>query len=660
MKKIFLSVALLSCLQFVSVAQVHRFEIDTRNPGARVRNTMYGIFFEDINFGGDGGLYGELVKNRSFEFSQPLSCWKEFGNVVVKDDGPFDRCPHYVMLMPSNHIRRPSGIQNEGYFGIGILGREPYRFTVWAKAPQGKARIRVQLIDESPLTFQQEFAEDTIDIHGDDWKKYECVLQADQTHPDGRLRVFMDGQEPVCLEHVSLFPVHTFRDRPNGLRADVAEALSELHPGVLRFPGGCVVEGMTLDSRYKWKDSVGPVENRPTKESFWQWIGRYHRFGDYYQSYGMGFYEFFLFAEDIGAEPVPAVNVGMACQAQNLDPKDVNAFAPLDSLQSYIDDCLDLIEFANGDTSTVWGGLRARMGHHEPFHLKYIELGNEQSGTLYFERVKLFIDAIRARYPDIMLIGAAAVNPSGKRFETTKEALTEMHVDIIDEHSYSTPQWYLESAARYDSYDRKGPLVFLGEYACRTPERWNHYQASLCEAAFMTGLERNADIVAMATYSPTLAHVKGWQSRPNLLWFDNISLFRPCSYWVQYLYSNHSGTSVLPLLMDGKPVAGGDGQDGLFASCVLDDLKGEVIVKVANTGEVQQQIVMNLGGLKHAEGVITHTLCSPDMDAENSFEAPELIVPVQGSMNVKPVRGGSLLEDMLQAKSFRVYRIKGR
>ena len=402
-------------VSLTSTAQSNVMTVDTKKAGAPIQNTMYGLFFEDINYAADGGLYGELVKNRSFEFPQAFMGWQTFGNVQLKDDGPFERCPHYVVLGWPGHRDRRSGLQNEGYFGIGVVKNESYRFSVWAKALNGKGRIRVQLIDQYTMDERQEFVNTHIDITSDKWKKYEVTIKAPKTHNRANLRIFLDGGNSVALEHISLFPVNTFKNRENGMRRDLAQALADQHPGILRFPGGCIVEGVDLKTRYQWKNTIGPVENRPLNENRWEYTFDYRFYPDYFQSYGLGFFEFFQLSEDIGAEPLPVLNVGMACQFQN--GKDPKGYVPVDQLKPYIDDCLDLIEFANGDTTTTWGKKRAEMGHPAPFNMKYLGVGNEQWDTLYFERLEPFVKAIRAKYPNIKLIGTSGPDSEGKMFE---------------------------------------------------------------------------------------------------------------------------------------------------------------------------------------------------------------------------------------------------
>ena len=644
-------------VSLTSTAQSNVMTVDTKKAGAPIQNTMYGLFFEDINYAADGGLYGELVKNRSFEFPQAFMGWQTFGNVQLKDDGPFERCPHYVVLGWPGHRDRRSGLQNEGYFGIGVVKNESYRFSVWAKALNGKGRIRVQLIDQYTMDERQEFVNTHIDITSDKWKKYEVTIKAPKTHNRANLRIFLDGGNSVALEHISLFPVNTFKNRENGMRRDLAQALADQHPGILRFPGGCIVEGVDLKTRYQWKNTIGPVENRPLNENRWEYTFDYRFYPDYFQSYGLGFFEFFQLSEDIGAEPLPVLNVGMACQLQN--GKDPKGYVPVDQLKPYIDDCLDLIEFANGDTTTTWGKKRAEMGHPAPFNMKYLGVGNEQWDTLYFERLEPFVKAIRAKYPNIKLIGTSGPDSEGKMFEIGWKAMKEQKVDLVDEHFYRPESWFLSHGLRYESYDRKGPKVFAGEYACHgRGKKWNHFETSLYEAAFMTDLERNADVVHMTAYAPLFAHVDGWQWRPDLIWYDNTRMFKTVSYYVQQMYATNKGTNVLKMTMDNKPVAGQEGQNGLFASAVVDKAENIVIVKVINTSKEKQSVSINLLGLKGAAQAETITLTHNEMDAENTLDEPEKITPKTGTVSCEAGKKNSILNDELPAMSFRIYKIK--
>ncbi len=627
-----------------AMAQTHTLELNTKKLGAPVQKTMYGIFFEDINYAADGGLYGELVKNRSFEFTpDPLMGWMAFGKVEIKNDGPFDRCPHYARLISAGHRDKWTGLQNEGYFGIGLEKDAEYRFSVWARVPDGKKQtLWVQLVDQTTMEENQELASTDIVVDSKDWKKYTAVVKCKRTVDKGNLRLFLcddkhrSGSGTCDVEFVSLFPVDTWKGHENGMRKDLAQALADLHPGVFRFPGGCIVEGTTLDQRYQWKNSVGPVENRPTNKNRWENTFTSRYYPDYHQSYGLGFFEYFQLCEEIGAEPLPVVSVGLACEFQNGAQRS-DAHVPVNQLQPYIDDVLDLIEFANGEPSkNVWAKLRADMGHPAPFNLKFVAIGNEQWGEIYPENLKPFVEQVRKKYPAIKIIGTSGPDSEGEQFEYLWPEMKKLGADLVDEHFYRPERWFLNSGNRYDNYDRKGPKVFAGEYACHgRGKKWNHFEAALLEAAFLTGVERNADVVHMATYAPLFAHVDGWQWRPDMIWFDNLRSFRSCSWYVQSLYANNKGTNVLQLTMDGKPVAGNDDQDGLFASAVCDKTTGEVIVKIVNTGNQPQPFTLKLNGMKGNHTAKLTTYSADDMDGENTLDEPTKYIPQTNDLAVQ-------------------------
>ena len=660
----------LLAVSLMATAQTHVLDVNTNKLGAPVQPTMYGIFFEDINYAADGGLYAEMVKNRSFEFPQHLMGWRAFGKFEVEDDGPFERNPHFVRLKNAGHNDKFTGLENEGFFGIAVKEGAAYRFSLWARCPEGgKSTLEVSFVDNDTMGEDQRFATVKIDISGKDWKKYTAEITSPRTEPKGALRIFLAGDKATTdVEHISLFPKDTWKGRENGMRKDLAQALADMHPGVFRFPGGCIVEGTDLDSRYQWKNSVGPVENRPLNENRWHYTFGHRFYPDYFQSYGLGFFEYFQLCEDFGCEPLPVISCGLSCQFQNPDPTKPGVHAALDDLDSYIQDALDLVEFANGPVDSKWGKVRADMGHPAPFNLKFLGVGNEQwdydeahggYGPVFTERLKKFNAALRAKYPNLKLIGTTGPNSEGWDFDLLQPRMKQLKVDLYDEHYYRNEQWFLTHGLRYDSYDRKGPKVFAGEYACHGDgKKWNHYETSLYEAAHMTGIERNADIVHMATYAPLFAHVEGWQWRPDAIWFDNLRSFKSVSYYVQQLFAMNKGTNVLTLTMNKKPVAGQDGQDGLFASSVFDKASGQIIVKVVNTSKQPQAISLNLQGVKGARTAETITLCHNAMDDENSLDNPEKITPKAGTLQCEAGKKNTVLNDELQPMSFRIYKIK--
>lgn len=631
------------------------FEINTAQKKTAIPATLYGLFFEDINFGADGGLYAELIKNRSFEFPQSFMGWKVFGNVTLQNDGPFDKNPHYVRLSPSGHRSKFTGIENEGFFGIGLKQQEEYRFSVWARCAEGNdvQKIKIELGDNGSANWSQAFNSMELDIDSKEWKKYEVVFKAAQTNPKSYLRIFQESPGTVDLEHVSLFPTATWQGHKNGLRKDLAQALADLKPGVFRFPGGCVVEGAELSTRYEWKKTVGPVENRPLNENRWHYTFKNRLYPDYNQTNGLGFYEYFLLSEEMGAEPIPILNCGLICQYMATS---LSEHAPLDSLDCFIQDALDLIEFANGPATSEWGKVRAEMGHPEPFGLKYIGIGNEQWGKEYVERLEPFISAIRKKHPQIKIIGGAGPQAEGKEFEYLWPEMKRLQADLVDEHFYRNEEWFLAQGARYDAYDRKGPKVFAGEYACHGKDfGQNHFNAALMEAAFLTGIERNCDIVEMATYAPLFAHVEGWQWRPDMIWFDNLNHVKTSNYHVQQLYATYKGTHLLPLTCNDQPVNGRDNENGMFASAVWDDDTQSYIVKIVNTTDERKPVKLQFNNLKKkslSEKAHKITLRSTDLKAENTIEEPYRIIPEKSQFKVT----GDLVEVESQPREFTVYQ----
>lgn len=646
-----MSAFVLSAGMALNAQNAHQMVVQTNKVGAEIQPTMYGLFFEDINYGADGGLYAEMIKNRSFEFPQSFMGWTTFGNVKLMHDGPFERNPHYVRLGDPGHAHKRTGIENEGFFGVSVKKDADYRFSVWARGENQK--IKIEIIDNSSMGETQVLVAKNLEINSKDWKQYEVILKAPVTEAKAHLRIFLASPGTVDLEHVSLFPVDTWKGRKNGLRKDLVEALRDIKPGVFRFPGGCIVEGTDLETRYNWKNTVGPVENRPLNENRWHYTFPHRFFPDYFQTYGLGFYEFFLLSEEIGAEPLPVLSCGLACQFQN---ESEEAHVKVCDLGSYIQDALDLIEFANGDVNTKWGKLRAEMGHPEPFNLKFIGIGNEQWGPEYPEHLKPFVEAIRKAYPDMNIIGSSGPNSEGEQFDYLWPEMAKLKVDLVDEHFYRPEKWFLAEGMRYDKYDRKGPKVFAGEYACHgRGKKWNHFNAALLEAAFMTNIERNADIVHMATYAPLFAHVEGWQWRPDMIWFDNLKSVRTCSYYVQQLYSHNKGTNVVPLTMDKKPVGGQEGQDGLFASAVWDNDTKEYIVKVINTSDKAQPVTLDFKGLKK-KNKLTNGKCitfhSDNLDADNTVDNPNVVLPKESKVSIE----GTVFNTEVGAKTFAIYK----
>jgi alpha-N-arabinofuranosidase len=621
------------------------FEVNVGELGAKIQPDMYGVFFEDINFGADGGLYAELIKNRSFEFDQPFTGWTPFGEVTIHSEKPcFERNPNYVKMNESG-LRRGTGIENEGFRGIGFKQNAAYNFSFYARSNNGgEKKFRIELVSSK----EEVVGKGEMNVSGNEWKKYSVSIKSGVTDAKGKLRLVLETAGIVDLDHISMFPAETWKNRENGLRKDLVEALYDLNPGVFRFPGGCIIEGNTLETRYQWKNSVGPVENRPLNENRWNYTFKHRFFPDYYQTYGLGFFEFFQLCDDLGAEPLPVVSCGLACQFESKE------CVPVADLEPYIQDAIDLIEFANGSVQTKWGKVRADMGHPEPFNMKYIAIGNEQWGEGYVERLAKFMEVFRNKHPEIKIIGSSGPSSDGEYFENLWPKMKELKVDLVDEHYYKSPDWFLKNAARYDNYDRKGPKVFAGEYAAHPESRDNNALGAIAEAAFMTGLERNADVVQLATYAPLFAHVDAWQWKPDMIWFDNLSVVRTPNYYVQQMYAQNSGTKVLQVKNDGMNITG---QDGLYASSSINEATSEIIVKVVNTSANIKEITINLKGLKSSvqnKKVDVIALYSAVPEAVNTLEKPNNVIPVHSF--IKAEASGFTLK--AQANAFYVCKVK--
>ncbi len=627
--------------------------VDVDHPKGVIQPTMWGIFFEDINFAADGGLYAELVMNRSFEFFIPRTGWKVRARtkdssalIMLNRSGSSAANPRFARVKVAPDM--PSYcLTNTGFRGMGIKTGNTYHFSVLAAMPLGGSmKMRIELTDSKGAVAGQT----TLTVQGGEWKKYTADLVSELTDAHGRMNIWFEDKGAIDIDMVSLFPHDTWKNRPGGLRADLAQLLADLKPGFVRFPGGCIVEGRELATRYQWKTTVGPVEERKMIVNRWNTEFRHRLTPDYFQTFGLGFYEYFLLAEDIGAEPLPILNCGMACQFNTAE------VATLDQLDPYIQDALDLIEFANGDESTPWGKLRASMGHPAPFNLKMIGIGNEQWGPQYFERYQLFEKAILEKYPNITLITSSGPAPDGDLFDFAWNELKSFTHQVVDEHYYRDPDWFLKHADRYDSYDRSGHKVFAGEYAAQSvyttsPDNQNNWQCALAEAAFMTGLERNADLVTMSSYAPLMAHVDGWQWKPDLIWFDNLRSFATPNYYVQQLFSTNRGSQVLPMLYEGKPLTG---QHGLYATAAWDDVTKEIILKVVNaTGASVSQSFNLKGSGRYATTAKLIILQHNELTAVNSLDKHE-VKPVERVITIR----GKTIDLVLEPYSLNVIRIK--
>lgn len=644
------AITLLAALPCVVWAQT--LVVKPNNPIADIQPTMYGVFFEDINFAADGGIYAEMVKNRSFEFYKPLMGWSLVkkndadGSVLIQNREESQSAnPRYASIQVNG---TEMVMVNEGFRGMGIKQGLDYHFSVWARQ-KGGANIAITV--ELKTATGESIGKTSLTPQGNEWEKYTATLKATQTEAKGNLSVTFSGNGAMDVDMISLFPSDTWKKRPEGLRADLVQLLADIKPGFLRFPGGCIVEGHDLSVRYQWKKTLGPIEEREMIVNRWNTEFAHRPAPDYYQTFGLGYYEYFLLSEDIGAEPLPIMNCGMACQFNT------GEVVPVDQLDPYIDDILDLIEFANGDSTSTWGKVRSQMGHPAPFNLKYVGVGNEQWGPQYIERYKVFVKAIKAKYPQMIVVTGSGPFPDGEDFDYAWKELLTLNAEIVDEHYYRKPEWFRENATRYDNYDRKGPKVFAGEYAAQSvaiasPDNKNNWDCALSEAAFMTGLERNAEVVTLTSYAPLFAHVDAWQWTPDMIWFDNLVSIGSANYYVQKLFATNKGNKVVPMLLDGKAVTG---QDGLYATASVADATGEVIVKIVNTtNQVKNTQVVIEGIKKFASTAQMIVLKANSKDAMNTIDNPKMVYPTESQIAVK----GNQVNVTAGAMSLTIVRLK--
>jgi alpha-N-arabinofuranosidase len=641
--------------------------VSADRPGVRISPTMWGIFFEDINFGADGGLYAELVKNRSFEFPDAFEGWSKIqkqdaqGKLSIRDANPLELAnPNYLRI----EVQKPGdgfGVSNEGFRGIGIRKGVKYYFSVYARSLlPGPMTLRAELVGSDG----KKLADAKLANIEGEWKNYCVLLTASGTDAKAKLNLLATAKGLVDVDMVSLFPEDSAAktqgspQRPiPGLRKDLVQMLADLKPAFLRFPGGCIVEGRDIDNRYQWKNTIGDINRRKLIIS--RWNNEFdHRFTpDYFQSFGLGFYEFFLLCEQIGAEPMPIINCGMACQFNT------GQLVPMDKLQPYLQDALDLIDFANGPATTEWGKRRAEMGHPEPFNMKMLGVGNEQWGSQYIERYKVFAKALKEKDPNIKLITATGSDPTifpngPAEVKFLWSELRKLKADIIDEHFYRNPDWFLENADLYDSYDRNSPRVFVGEYAAQSvgvasPDNRNNWQCALSEAAFMTGLERNADLVVMSCYAPLFGQLDGWQWTPNLMWFDNLGVFGTANYYVQQMFSRNRGDRLLSVQVSGLPPMAGK-KKALYVSSCLDEKNGEMILKAVNATAKTLDAAIDLQGAgKVGPAAKAIVLTTGKMTDENSLKNPKKVSPKESTLTLS----GSTFSYKFKPYSLTVLRI---
>ena len=656
----------------------------TKTKGVDIQPGMMGLFFEDINYGADGGLYAELIENRSFEFLKTTGVNNAYtpeydggyGWTKYPENCPFvameyhtfhpltEENPHYLHLRT---MRPGCGFSNKAYDGIYLTKGETYHISFYMNPLNYAGNVRI-IVEKDGDVFWQGGMDVAKETSG--WKKYELDLEAGVTVDGAAFHIVLENAGEVDFDCISMMPVNKIVGK---CYKETNNLLKDIKPGFLRFPGGCIIEGNDLKNRYQWKKSVGDITRRKANWNRWAVHGNSEQnnftgaYAHYNQTLGIGYYEYFLLCEYIGAKAVPVVNVGLACQYQSdeLVPVDAPEF------QEYIQDALDLVEFANGDVTTTWGALRAEMGHPEPFGLEFIGIGNEQWETErvdFFRRYTLFEEAIHAKYPEIKLIGSAGPDVHTERYNKAWEFYHEAAKQkenftyAVDEHYYMPPEWFLGNTHFYDEYPRE-VKVFSGEYAAH-PKRIggvrsaNTLEGALAEAAFLTGVERNADVVIMASYAPLLARAGYVQWAPDMIWFDARTAYGTPSYHVQKMYANNMGIETLLMKAGEQECADNVAasalleQEQIYASASFDEIAGELILKVVNAGSQMQMLELSTeyGEIRSGSAV---RLEGPGKYAYNTIEEPDKVMTQEREFSAKECRN---LE--LPSESFTVYRFR--
>ncbi|HPM31505.1 MAG TPA: alpha-L-arabinofuranosidase C-terminal domain-containing protein [Chryseolinea sp.] len=624
----------------------------------KISTDLFGLFFEDINYSADGGLYAELVQNRSFEYNpterrewHPLSYWDyitpgfSYGKISVETTKPVHvNNPHYIDLtieFVGNYTEFKGvagvGIKNNGFDLIPIKAGEKYNFSMFA---QQISEEPVSLIISLQTPKGNILAEQKFSTSSKDWKKYAVNLIATFSSDSASLVILATTKGRLAIDVVSLFPKLTFKNRENGLRPDLAQALADIKPRFVRFPGGCLVHGDGLDNMYRWKNTIGPIEQRVEQRNLW----------GYHQTAGLGYFEYFQFCEDIGAKPLPVLPAAVCCQNAGGTWR-INGVGqralPMDEMQEYVQEVIDLIEWANGSTNSTWGAKRAAAGHPAPFNLQYVGIGNEDRITPEFEaRFKMIYDAVKAKHPEITLIGTSGPYPDGEDFARGWEYASSLNVPVVDEHYYKEPKWMMDNLTRYDTYDRKKPKVYLGEFAS-----WgNKMNNAITEAAYMIGLERNGDVVSMASYAPLLAKKDHIQWKIDMIFFDNTTICLTPNYHVQRMFSVNQGDVYFENIISKDA-----GDSTLTASCVQDSKTGDVIVKLVNTGSETKVMKIDLSSFKKINATAEVDVLTGAADAENTLTNLNNVVPVKSTLKTN-----KRIEYTTKPMSLTVIRMKTR
>ncbi len=565
-----------------------------------ISDMLIGVFFEDINYAADGGLYAELVQNRGFEYKlsdkkgrdkswNAYKSWSLSGDeatFTIDSVSPLhENNKNYAVL---DIKKAGAALVNEGFNGIPVTENEKYNFSAFAKSLLGdKGKILVRLNDENGNII----GEGTTKNISGKWKKFELQITANKTAENAKLEVVPQFSGKVALDMISLFPQNTFKQRKNGLRADLAQVIADMHPRFIRFPGGCVAHGDGIQNIYHWNRTVGPLESRVPQRNIW----------NYHQSAGLGYFEYFQFCEDVGAEPLPVLAAGVPCQNSSTCGHGQQGGIPMCDMDEYVQEVLDLIEWANGDKSTKWGKIRAEAGHPEPFNLKYIGIGNEDLITdIFEERFTMIFNIVREKYPEITVIGTVGPFYTGSDYVEGWKLATKLDVPMVDEHYYQPPGWFIHNQDFYDRYDRSKSKVYLGEYAAHLPGRPNNIETALSEALYLTSVERNADVVTMTSYAPLLAKEGFTQWNPDLIYFNNTEVKPTVGYYVQKLFGQNVGETYIPsqISLSNRNEAV---KKRVAMSVVRDSKTNDIIVKMVNLLPAPVESAIDLSGLNILE-----------------------------------------------------------
>ncbi len=626
--------------------------------GKKISSDLFGLFFEDINYSADGGLYAELVQNRSFEYNpterkewNPFSYWEyitpgfSYGKISVETSSPIHpNNPHY-MVLDVEHVGHEAnstglsgvGIKNSGFNGMVVKAGDKYNFSMFARQ-LSKEPIELSISLQTPKG--KVLAETKLSTSTDNWNKYTASLIPAESNDTVSLVVLATTKGKLAIDVVSLFPEKTFKNRPNGLNADLAQLLADMKPRFIRFPGGCLSHGDGLENMYRWKNTIGPIEQRKEQRNIW----------GYHQTTGLGYFEYFQFCEDIGAKPLPVLPAAVSCQNSGgtwrVGGTGQKAI-PMNEMQDYIQEVLDLIEWANGPATSVWGAKRAAAGHPAPFHLQYIGIGNEDKITPEFEeRFKMIFNAVKAKHPEITVVGTVGPSPDGEDFTKGWKLADDLKVPVVDEHYYTDPNWFISHQNRYDSYKRNATEVYLGEYAS-----WgNKMRNAISEAAYMTALERNGDVVRMASYAPLFAKKDFTQWKTDLIFFDNSRVNLTPNYYVQKMFSANQGDYYFDnvILKDEKNA-------NLAASCVQDSKTGDIILKMVNFGSESKPMKIDLKGFGSVVSKAEQIVLTGNAEAENTLENPQTVIPAKSTVKIKKA-----FDYSAPAMSLTVIRIKTR